>query len=111
MTSKELKEGIDFLFNEVYRTQSKLDDVIKAISALNEKDAVLVIKARLMGFYGTMYGGVGQEVIHISRNLEVWGNGNLIFTWGFPGPDYNVYKPEDYGKTWALTEEELDGES
>lgn len=34
----------------------------------------------------------------------------ILFIWGWPGPDYNVYKFSDYGKTWAFDREELIGE-
>lgn len=33
----------------------------------------------------------------------------FTFTWGWPGPDYNIYSLSDYGKTWALTLEEIEG--
>ena len=32
---------------------------------------------------------------------------SFIFIWGWPGPDYNLYKFKDYGVTWAFTKEEL----
>lgn len=31
----------------------------------------------------------------------------LIYIWGYPGPDYDEYNLDNYGKTWAFTEEEL----
>lgn len=32
----------------------------------------------------------------------------LLFTWGWPGPDYNIYRFADYGKTWSFDEGELE---
>ena len=34
-------------------------------------------------------------------------NDCLIFVWGWPGPDANIYRFEDYGVTWAFTKKEL----
>lgn len=34
---------------------------------------------------------------------------SLIFIWGWPGPDYNIYYFGDYGRTWAFSEEEING--
>lgn len=31
----------------------------------------------------------------------------FMYIWGFPGPDYDIFSFEDYGKTWAFTKEEL----
>ena len=32
---------------------------------------------------------------------------SFIFVWGWPGPDYNVYDFNDYGKTWVFADKEL----
>lgn len=31
----------------------------------------------------------------------------LYYEWGWSGPDFNRYFLSGYGKTWALTEEEI----
>ena len=31
----------------------------------------------------------------------------FYFVWGWPGPDYNRYKIEDYGVTWCFEPEEM----
>lgn len=31
----------------------------------------------------------------------------FMFVWGFPGPDFNIYKFEDYGRTWAFRREDI----
>lgn len=36
------------------------------------------------------------------------GNYYLVWIWGGPGPDANIYYFSDYGITWAFTEEELE---
>ena len=70
----------------------------------------IVADALKHGFYGTMYGekyAQGVKLVFIEPGKAWASNGDLFFRWGFPGPDMNTYKPEDYGKTWALTEAEL----
>ena len=34
----------------------------------------------------------------------------IYYEWGWPGPDYFIYYFNDYGKTWALTKEELEND-
>lgn len=67
-------------------------------------------------FFGTMYGTsrkddkvIKIETQKIFKFVFDWkdqGPG-IIYLWGWPGPDGNVYLLSDYGKTWAFTEEEL----
>lgn len=72
-----------------------------------------VLEASRSGFFGTMYGEKyepGVEIIHLAPGAaDVGKDGALWYVWGYPGPDYNRYAPEDYGKTWALAKEELIG--
>lgn len=67
-------------------------------------------------FYGTMYGMHKSKdtVIEISTKdiykfVFNWGYKGpaIIYLWGWPGPDGNVYLMDDYGKTWAFSKEEL----
>lgn len=70
----------------------------------------IVADALKHGFYGTMYGekyAQGVKLVFIEPGKAWVSNDVLFFRWGYPGPDVNTYKPEDYGKTWALTEAEL----
>lgn len=70
----------------------------------------IVADALKHGFYGTMYGekyARGVKLVFIEPGKAWASNGDLFFRWGYPGPDVNTYKPEDYGKTWALTGGEL----
>lgn len=30
------------------------------------------------------------------------------YVWGWPGPDYNIYSKENYGKDWAFTRREME---
>lgn len=30
------------------------------------------------------------------------------YIWGWPGPDYNIYSRENYGKDWAFTKQEME---
>lgn len=62
------------------------------------------------GFYGTMYGqpyNDGIQIIHIEPNEAKLDGIGLYYEWGWPGPDFNRYFLHDYGKTWALTKEEI----
>ena len=80
--------------------------------AVNKKVDKRVEQALKDGFYGTMYGqpfwsDVG--VVYISgKSVDMWKDGSMCYVWGYPGPDYNRYTPEDYGKTWVLTEKETE---
>ena len=31
----------------------------------------------------------------------------FFYVWGWPGPDYNEYTADTYGKGWAFTKEEI----
>lgn len=62
-------------------------------------------------FFGSMYGG---KVAPDNPALEIKTEDcsfntdrGIQYIWGWPGPDYNVYRWEDYGKSWAFTKEEL----
>lgn len=61
--------------------------------------------------WGTFYGSDNptEVITKISKtSLELTRDADaFIYMWGFPGPDYNLYKFSDYGKTWAFTREEL----
>lgn len=62
--------------------------------------------------YGYMYGRKLEDerlnkILEISKDkLYIWDEG-LCYMWGWPGPDYNLYRYEDYGKTWAFTRREI----
>jgi len=66
--------------------------------------------------YVTMYGmhKSKDRIIEI-KNTEIykfvfnWGDEGpaFIYLWGWPGPDGNVYRIDDYGETWAFSKEEL----
>lgn len=78
-------------------------------------EALIVLKdaaerAVKEGFYGTMYGQPythGMQIIHVEPNEAQLDGLGLYYVWGWPGPDFNRYFLSDYGKTWALTEEEI----
>lgn len=66
------------------------------------------------GFYGTMHGQPyhdGMQIIHVKPNEAQLDGKGLYYVWGWPGPDFNRYFLSDYGKTWALTKEEITGRS
>lgn len=44
--------------------------------------------------------------INVSE-IEIYPD-KFVYTWGWPGPDYNIYRFMDYGKTWAFTREEIE---
>lgn len=76
---------------------------------LDEKYAVNVFKACLSGFYGTLYGEQYTDGVTVTKikRPSVDRDGNMFIIVGMPGPDVIKYCAKDYGKTWALTEEEL----
>ena len=68
-----------------------------------------VFKACLSGFYGTLYGEQYTDGVTVTKikRPSVDRDGNMFIIVGMPGPDVIKYCAKDYGKTWALTEEEL----
>lgn len=77
--------------------------------------------------YGRMYGSeyithnfyTGGSKTELDRVIKIGKNeieefnaekGYILFIWGWPGPDYNVYRFDDYGRTWAFDRGELAGE-
>lgn len=50
----------------------------------------------------TMYGNPGDDTIKVSPDELDFGKDGFTYTWGWPGPDFNRYKFDDYGKTWAF---------
>ena len=63
--------------------------------------------------WGEMYGrpcsdpdaiiiDIKKESLHKTANDD-----SVIYIWGWPGPDANIYRYSDYGRTWAYTPEEL----
>lgn len=62
--------------------------------------------------YAFMYGFREENPDHIIdidiNKLNFPSTGRyMVYIWGGPGPDYNIYHFRDYGKTWAYTKEEL----
>lgn len=66
--------------------------------------------------YGTPYIYCGcdeyrpDKIVAISKSAVRLGINNncLIYIWGWPGPDANIYKFADYGVTWAFSKREID---
>lgn len=46
----------------------------------------------------------GREYLKlIKKNIQFCKDEDAFYyIWGWPGPDVNIYKFEDYGKTWAF---------
>lgn len=69
--------------------------------------------------YGYMYGHPyiqyadghreKDKVIRIDKDQLIIGKDRecLVYIWGYPGPDGNIYELKDYGKTWSFDEETL----
>ena len=60
-------------------------------------------------FYGTMYGGPygkfeHDKIIEIDKkDIKFCQNADAFYyTWGWPGPDTNLYYFKDYGIIWAF---------
>lgn len=71
-------------------------------------------------FYGYMYGSptyltpddirtIDDDIVKVIERKERVTDKGIWYVWGFPGPDATFYKFSDYGKTWALTKEEIGG--
>lgn len=67
------------------------------------------------GIYGYMYGRhisdrpIDQDIIFISqKDLTIGKYADcFVYIWGWPGPDGNIYKFQDYGKTWSFNKNDL----
>lgn len=67
------------------------------------------------GIYGYMYGKripstpIDKDIIFIEQKQLIIGKNADCFgyIWGYPGPDCNIYKFEDYGKTWSFDKNDL----
>lgn len=73
---------------------------------------------RTKPIYGTIYGGHCQSdktvVLIKPEELQYEDNPTqqpyMLFIWGWPGPDFNVYRERDYGQTWAYNLEDFETE-
>ena len=74
-------------------------------------------------FYGYMYGSptykvlspegehtVFDDIVKVVERKDRVKEDGIVYVWGMPGPDCTFYKFSDYGKTWALTKEEIGGD-
>ena len=50
-----------------------------------------------------------EQIIKIKTSELQWSEDeeNFIYIWGWPGPDYNIYSRNIYGKGWAYTKKEI----
>lgn len=78
-------------------------------------DLITLFKALKNGIYGTKYGRdkkmLDGNVFIEPRRFKLCTHIEepcFYYEWGWPGPDANLYELRDYGKTWALTKEELE---
>lgn len=46
---------------------------------------------------------IKKSEIRLGENKDCF-----VFIWGWPGPDFNIYRFSDYGVTWAFSESEVD---
>lgn len=57
--------------------------------------------------------GISEEnntIIEIETGNLSWSKDEetAYYIWGWPGPDYNIYSRENYGKDWAFTKREME---
>lgn len=50
-----------------------------------------------------------DQIVEIKTSRLEWSKNHntFFFVWGGPGPDYNKYTFDTYGKGWAFTKEEI----
>lgn len=81
-----------------------------------DKELILSRLATADHIYGYMYGqpyintGVEYErdkIIKIKTSDLIIGKNSLVYVWGFPGPDANIYYFSDYGITWAFNRDKI----
>jgi len=100
---------MDRFYNDFQKNNVKLLNILHALNAPEHQ--IELIKAYLFGYYGTLWGGTVEQGLTHYSNSEIDKFGNLYEIIGMPGPDIVEFKPENYGVTWALTEEELKKET
>ena len=52
---------------------------------------------------------IKDQIIDIETKEIDWNEkrDKFYWIWGGPGPDFNIYTEDTYGKGWAFTEEEI----
>lgn len=72
-----------------------------------------VIYSRL--YTGTVVNADGtptenNTIIEIETGNLSWSKDGetAYYVWGWPGPDYNIYSRENYGKDWAFAKREME---
>lgn len=67
-------------------------------------------------FFSLMYSpvrvphlSIEEQIVEIETSKLKWylNNEGFIYIWGWPGPDFNSYTRDTYGKGWAYTKEEI----
>ena len=50
-----------------------------------------------------------EQIVEIETSKLKWylNNEGFTYTWGWPGPDFNSYTRDTYGKGWAYTKKEI----
>ena len=50
-----------------------------------------------------------DQIIEIKTSQLRWSRDGkeFIYVWGYPGPDYNIYTLQTYGRGWAFTKNEI----
>lgn len=51
-----------------------------------------------------------KTIIEIETDNLSWSKDEetAYYIWGWPGPDYNIYSRENYGKDWAFAKREME---
>lgn len=63
--------------------------------------------------YGSPWTSCGKgryqrdKLIEIETEKLEFGQLSFTFVWGWPGPDWNDYRYDDYGVTWAFRKEDI----
>lgn len=54
-------------------------------------------------------GTIESQLVEIEVSKLEWArhHNTFFYVWGWPGPDYNMYTWDTYGKGWAFTKEEI----
>lgn len=52
---------------------------------------------------------IRKQIVDIATSELRWSidRKTFFYIWGWPGPDYNTYTEQTYGKGWAFTEDEI----
>lgn len=98
-------------FNQYSKDHHRWENIKRVWkSDLSKDNKAKLTQALTNGFYATMYGEhycKDSQTIYLNgEDVALWSAFEMCYVWGWPGPDFSIYKVEDYGLSWVLDEKD-----